>query len=290
MNTTLTTSTLNASLPNSGPIPARIIQTGKSYDLPIRNRASIASLKSLNPDFEYLFYDDAGVNLFIDQEFPQYQSVFDGFPFPIQRFDFFRYLAIYRFGGFYFDLDVFLAESLVGLLTSGCVFPFEGLTWNRYLQSRYGIDWEIGNYAFGAAAGHPFLKAVIENCVKAQLDSDWVRPMLAGIPLLFRSKFYVLCSSGPGLITRTLVERPEFAENVTVLFPNDVCDSRNWNRFGELGFHLMENSWDLRGGWMGRRLERVWNAWQTRRWMPESVKTGRRRSMSHRHSGLSEAI
>ena len=214
----VTTSPLNISLTEFGPIPARIIQTGKSRDLPLKNRASVANLKSLNPDFEYLFYDDSEVELFIDLEFPQYRSIYDGFPFRIQRFDFFRYLAVYRFGGFYFDLDVFLAEGLLGLLASGCVFPFEGLTWNRYLRGRYGIDWEIGNYAFGAAPRHPFLKAVIENCVKAQLEPDWVRPMLARVPSLFRSKFYVLCTTGPGLVTRTLVENPELAENVRYCF------------------------------------------------------------------------
>src|SRR5690242_5314263 len=135
-------------------IPRRIIQTDKSTDLPLLARASSMNLRLLNPDFEYLFFDDAGVEEFIDTEFPQYRAVVDAFPVRVQRYDLFRYLAVHRFGGFYFDTDVILASSLENLLESGCVFPFEELGFNRFLYNEYGMDWEIGNYAFGAAAGH----------------------------------------------------------------------------------------------------------------------------------------
>ena len=93
-------------------IPKRIIQTGKSSNLPLKERAAVCNLKLLNPDFEYLFFDDGQVESFIDQHFPEYREVFNSFPFRIQRYDFFRYLAVYQFGGFYFDLDLFLASSL----------------------------------------------------------------------------------------------------------------------------------------------------------------------------------
>src|ERR1700676_4750324 len=123
-------------------IPKRIIQTGKHTQLPLRSRAMATNLKLLNPDFEYLFFDNDGVQLFIDKEFPQYRSVFDSFQFPIQRYDFFRYLAVYHHGGFYFDLDVLLASGLSDLLEFGCVFPFEGLTLSHYLRNDHKMDWE----------------------------------------------------------------------------------------------------------------------------------------------------
>src|SRR5271154_204643 len=131
-------------------IPKRIIQTGRHVEQPLRNRAMMANLRLLNPDYEYLFFDEQRLQKFIDQEFPQYRSLFDSFPFRIQRYDFFRYLAVYHFGGFYFDLDVMLASDLSSLSESGCVFPFEGLTLSNFLRNRHGIDWELGNYAFGA--------------------------------------------------------------------------------------------------------------------------------------------
>ena len=102
-------------------IPKRIIQIwGGSPDLPLLAKASAANVRLLNPDFKYLFFDNMQVEEFINTHFPEYRSVFDAFRFPIQRYDFFRYLAVYHFGGFYLDLDVLLSYSLSNLLKSIC--------------------------------------------------------------------------------------------------------------------------------------------------------------------------
>ncbi len=257
-------------------IPKRIIQTGKQFEQPLRNRAMMSNIQLLNPDYEYLFFDNEKVNSFIDGEFPQYRTVFDSFRFPIQRYDFFRYLAVYRYGGFYFDLDVMLASGLSGLLELGCVFPFEALTISDYLRG-LNIDWEVGNYAFGAAAGHPFLEAVIENCVRAQRDPNWVKPMMRGFPLLFRDELSVLNTTGPGLVTRTLVESPELARTVTVLFPEDVCDTSQWNRFGDFGIHVMEGSWRRQSSYIQRRIAHIWENWRVQGAIKQSLKLGRTR-------------
>lgn len=258
-------------------IPKRIIQTAKHARLPLQQRAVSANLKLLNPDFEYLFFDNEGVERFIDREFPQYRAMFDAFPYRIQRYDFFRYLAVYYYGGFYFDLDVLLASGLSELLETGCVFPFEGLTFSEYLRRTHDMDWQIGNYAFGCAAGHPLLKAVIDNCVMAQRDPSWVEPMMRGMPRLSRAEFYILNTTGPGLLTRTLAENPALSDSVTVLFPDDVCDTRNWNRFGNLGIHMMDGSWRLHNSYVLRRLAQTWEAWKMRRLLKESERLGKTR-------------
>jgi len=232
----------------------------------------------LHPDFEYRFFDDHQVNAFIRSEFPEYLDVFDRFAFRIQKYDFFRYLAVYRLGGFYFDLDVFFACSLDELPLATCIFPFEELTVSRYLR-RHGIDWEIGNYAFGAVAGHPFLHAVIENCVRAQREPAWVEPMMQHIPRLFRSEFYVLNRTGPGLISRTLVENPDLAKDVNILFPDDVCDEQTWHQFGNFGVHLQEGSWRAKNGYVRRRLANLWEARARRRLHRESRGLGKSRQV-----------
>ncbi|MES2693323.1 MAG: glycosyltransferase [Verrucomicrobiota bacterium] len=245
-------------------IPPRIIQTARSRDLPPLARAAAKNLQLLHPDWEYRFFDDADVSRFISIEFPQYKPVFDSFPHKIQRFDFFRYLAVFRFGGFYFDLDVLLAEGLHDLTAHPCVFPFEEITINRHLREDLGLDWEIGNYAFAATAGHPFLEAAIENCVRAQRDRAWVEPMFRGIPRLFRGGFDVLNTTGPGLLTRTLAEQGTAAD-VAVIYPApgcDLCDARNWHRFGRYGIHLMEASWRSRQNLLVRKTGLLWETRQ----------------------------
>jgi hypothetical protein len=265
-------------------IPRRIIQTDKSRDLPLLAKAASMNLRLLNPDFEYLFFDDAQVEEFIDAQFPQYRPVVDSFSVRVQRYDLFRYLAVYRFGGFYFDTDVLLAYTLEDLLGFGCVFPFEHLAVNRFLSKEYGMDWEVGNYAFGAAAGHPFLEAIIENCVRAQQHPEWADEMLKSIPRMFRSEEFVLATTGPGLVSRTLAEYPGTSEQVKVLFPEDVCDRNSWHCFGGYGVHLKVGTWRRREGLVRRVLHREWEAWTRKALQKESLKRGRKRALEFKSS------
>lgn len=241
-----------------GLIPRRIIQTAKTREIHPLAKAAAANLKLLHPDWEYVFFDDTDIWKFINQEFPQHRAVFQAFPRAIQRIDFFRYLAVMKLGGFYFDLDVFLSENLAELLSTGCVFPFEELSINRHLRSQYGLDWELGNYAFGATADHPFLQAVIEDCVRAQTSPLWLEPMMKDIPRFLRSEFAVLNSTGPGLISRTYAGHPELHADITVLFPKDVCDEHSWHQFGHYGVHAMEGSWRDKGHLLWRKAALLW--------------------------------
>jgi len=265
-------------------IPRRIIQTDKSKDLSLLARAATVNLRLLNPDFEYLFFDDIEVEEFIDAEFPQYRPVIDSFSVRVQRYDLFRYLAIYRFGGFYFDTDVLLASTLKDLLEFGCVFPFEHLSINRFLSKEYGMDWEVGNYAFGAAAGHPFLKAVIENCVRAQQHPEWADSMLKSIPRMFRQEEFVLATTGPGLVSRTLAEYPDASKQVKVLFPEDIFDRNSWHCFGAYGVHLKVGTWRRREGLVRRVLHRNWEASRRKRLLKESLNRGANRALEFKSS------
>lgn len=265
-------------------IPRRIIQTAKSLDLPLLQRAAVANVRLLNPDFEYLFFDDTQIEEFIDAEFPRYQPVFDSFSVRIQRYDFFRYLAIYRLGGFYFDMDVFLASNVSELLEFGCVFPFEELTLHSFLHKEYGMDWEIGNYAFGAAAGHPFLDAIIKNCVRAQRHPEWAEAMMKSIPRMFRGESFVFNTTGPGLVSRTLAEYPGASDQVKVLFPEDVCDPNSWHCFGAYGVHLQGGTWRKRKGFVRGRLKRLWETTTRKALLKESLKRGGKRSLEFKSS------
>lgn len=242
-------------------------------------RTSVVNIRLLHPDFEYMFFDDRQVEDFIDKEFPEYRDVFDSFKIPIQKYDFFRYLAVYRFGGFYFDTDVLLASSLADLLQYECVFPFEAITSNAFLRERCNMDWELGNYAFGAVAGHPFLQAIINNCVKAQRDPDWARPMVQSIPRPFQEEYHVISTTGPWLVSRTLAEFPDADAKVKVLFPEDVCDERYWNRFGDFGIHLMNGSWRRPKRFLRRRLQGYWELFLLKRLMKVSRKLGKERTL-----------
>jgi hypothetical protein len=267
---------------NAGGIPKRIIQTAKSRELPLTEKAAVGTVRSLNPDYEYMFFDDLQVDAFIAAQDRMHQQAFRSFRIPIQRYDFFRYLAIYQFGGFYFDTDVLLASGVDALLQHDCVFPYEELTLYAFLREECGMDWEIGNYAFGAAPGHPFIERIIENCHRAQRDPAWAQQMLGSIPALFQRDFLVFCTTGPGLISRTLAEYGDASASVTVLFPGDVCDSGTWHQFGEYGVHAMQGSWLRKGSLLRQRLLMLWRARERRIALKAARRRGPTRSLQFR--------
>jgi hypothetical protein len=257
-------------------IPKLIIQTGPPQ-LPLLLQSAIGNVRLLHPGFEYRFYSDAMIEAFISEHFPEYEAEYFSFPVRIQRYDFFRYLAIYQFGGFYLDTDVFLLRDLTPLLALESVFPFEELAARPYFWKSLHMDWQIGNYAFGAEPGHPFLAAVIENCLRAKHQPSWVEPMMEGVARIMRENVYVLNSTGPGLLSRTFGENPQFGESVTVLFPDDVCDCSSWNQFGHYGVHTMTGSWRSTSNVVRRLLTRMWNERNVRRIVAEGRVRGKTR-------------
>jgi hypothetical protein len=259
-------------------IPKRIIQTARTRDLSPIAKASATNLRLLHPDWEYLFFDDDDIRRFVASEFPQHLEVFHGFSKPIQRIDFFRYLAVSRLGGFYFDLDVFLSASISELLTYGCVFPFEELTLSSYLRNTCKIDWELGNYGFGAAPGDEFLEALILNCIKGQRDRTWIKPMLVDVPHIVRADFEVLASTGPCMVTRTFASAPKLRAHVKVLFPDNVCDEANWHLFGKYGVHFMDGSWRDKGSYFRRKIAALWEVRLRARLLKQSLRAGPKRS------------
>jgi hypothetical protein len=266
-------------------IPRRIIQTGPS-ELPLLLQSAIQNVRLLHPTYEYLFFHDHEIESFIQEHFPEYRQIYHSFRFPIQKYDFFRYLAIYHLGGFYLDLDVFLVKDLMPLSTSQCVFPFEELTGIQYLWTQFRMDWQIGNYAFGAHPGHPFVAAIIENCLRAKADPSWVTPMMKWIPKPFHQEFYVLNTTGPGMVSRTFAENPQLALSVNVLFPDDVRNPRRWHQFGDFGVHHMVGSWRTPQNLVSLRLLRLWDAWTLRRILSNAQNRGKtRRRMQQAYEG-----
>lgn len=144
------------------------------------------------------------------------------------------------------------------------------------------MDWEIGNYAVGAAPGHPFLEAIIKNCIKAQQHPEWVEPMMEPIPRLFHSEYFVLDTTGPGLISRSLAEYPNAKDQVKVLFPDDIRDENSWFCFGDRGVHV--GTWRSRQALAPRLLHRYWQSIRRKATLKECRERGGKRSVAFKDS------
>jgi mannosyltransferase OCH1-like enzyme len=146
-------------------IPAILHQTWKSAQLPGDLERYRASWKALNPALDHRFYDDAACLQFVCAEFPQYVGLYRSLPFAIQRADLFRYLAVYRHGGIYADVDMECLRPIARFLACpGALFSVEAqLTARRQRELGYARPYQIANCMFAAPPRHPFLRAIIER-------------------------------------------------------------------------------------------------------------------------------
>lgn len=64
------------------------------------------------PDWEYRMWSDEDIDTFVKEEFPEfYKEYFIKFEKNIMRFDTFRYLVLYKYGGLYADMDYECKEN-----------------------------------------------------------------------------------------------------------------------------------------------------------------------------------
>lgn len=243
------------------PIPRRIIQTWRSNDIPPYYYDYQSRLKQMNPEYELMFFTDEDIIKFVRQEYPEFYETFDKFPNWICRIDLFRLLAVYKFGGFWLDLDVMLTKSLDLLRNNSCVFPFERQA-DPYFCMKYRHMESLGQFAFGAESDNQFIFTCAENIKRAVLDQTWINfppesATVCFLPLFDNNQnIRIFYTSGPALITRTYVENIEFQKSVNVIYAYDQSASKYlWWCFGTYGVHAMHGTWKQQNGFSGNRLQ-----------------------------------
>ncbi len=106
-----------------GSFPRLIFQTWKSkVSMPANYARWSASLRGMNPGFEYFLWDDADNRRFIEKYYPWFLPVYDAYPREIYRADAVRYFFLYQFGGLYADMDTECLRSVERLFESGDVW------------------------------------------------------------------------------------------------------------------------------------------------------------------------
>ena len=101
-------------------IPKIIFQTWKSrVAVPSHYRYWRSTFIRLNPEFQYVMWDDDDNRAFIANEFPWFLPMYDDFPAPIFRADAVRPFFLFRYGGLYADMDTECLLPLSKMTTSG---------------------------------------------------------------------------------------------------------------------------------------------------------------------------
>ena len=223
-----------------------IIQTWKTKIVPHHYRHFVNKIKTFNPTCNYMFFDDNDIAEFIQNKMPEYSNTFYGLSGKIQQIDFFRYLAVYYYGGLYLDLDIDVNQSFATLLdddsVNKCIFPVELKNIGDAIITVQQFYKLIGNYAFYAPAKHPFLKLIIDNIVTQRITDETIRigQMTNGDDA---RDVYVYYRTGPMLVTQTYIDykesRTQAEDSVILLEPTPYKP----NCFGKYGKHCCYGSW-----------------------------------------------
>ncbi len=203
--------------------------TWKEKKIPLINIHN--KLKELHQDWEIKLWTDDEMEQFINVNYPEYSNTYYNFSKMIMRCDFFRYLIVYHYGGFYLDLDIYMFRDLSDLLQRDLSLFCENVLSDTECTI-FGHDAKekirVANYGFGAKPKNKFLYEVLEYLNNQnKFDGD------------------VIETTGPGMLTR-LYHRFKPCE---LIYPTEKrspphCNCKiNSCRLGNYGNHLHMNSW-----------------------------------------------
>lgn len=151
-------------------IPKQIFQTYSDYSLLSSEvKESIDSMRAMNPDYEYFFFNDSDQEQFISEHYPEKLALWSQIraQYGASRADYFRYLLIQKHGGIYLDIksgsrkkfSEFIREDDKFLLSywNQDVFPLVGN------HKKHGVEREFQNWHIISIAQNPYLAKVIDT-------------------------------------------------------------------------------------------------------------------------------
>ncbi|MGP4004582.1 glycosyltransferase [Streptomyces sp. 8N706] len=189
-------------MPAQKRIPALIHQTWKDADVPPKWKVWADSWRRHHPGWEYRLWTDADNREFLEEHYPWFLPIYDGYPEAIMRADAIRYFLLDHFGGLYVDMDFECLRPVQELLAGReLVLGCEPEAHTRLLLARQrGLDRVVGNAFIASRPGHPFWAHAHRQLVGAH--------RMPG----------TLDATGPFWLTRTIATHPE-PDSITVLGP-----------------------------------------------------------------------
>tara|TARA_X000000950_G_scaffold289533_1_gene414979 strand:+ start:13198 stop:13965 length:768 start_codon:yes stop_codon:yes gene_type:complete len=167
-------------------IPYNIIQTFKTRDVPITMWDNVYKWHLLNPEYNYLFFDDNDIYKYInDCNFNKLNISKNDFKKALLKVkpgagkaDLFRLLIVYNIGGCYFDIDTTPLFPLKKFVNS-----------NDEVVSGIGYRGDFHQWGLIYIKEHPFIKKALEIAVQNVINETFIDnikmlPYLCGPPVL----------------------------------------------------------------------------------------------------------
>ena len=229
-------------------IPRIIIQIwvqkgGGPPKIPANQIEYMEKMRKMNPSFQYMFFNGDDVDEFFKNNYAEYYSTYQNLPEFIQKLDFFRYLAIYHYGGFYFDTDVEPNKPLdESILNHTAVFPVD--EYANSIDCKHprmntlclvGQNFLLGQYAFAAVAKHPFMKWLVDKIHRNVQNYiriyQQVQPNGSNV-----RHYFVYKTTGPDFVTDCYVEYSDKSQFY-------ILSNGRRQVFGDYGVHKFIGGW-----------------------------------------------
>lgn len=142
-------------------IPALLMQTWKTHEVPLHWRNSPLSVVTHLPHWKHVVMSDADNLHFVESHFPHLKDFYVGLKYGIQRSDVIRYMWLFIHGGVYMDLDIEILAELDELFPGNpgdeCLY---------LLKAPRNFAGHYTNFFMASSPRHPFWLRVLEECTK----------------------------------------------------------------------------------------------------------------------------
>lgn len=137
--------------------------------------SKIENCRKINSDLEVKIWNGYDCRQLLVEDFPDYLNTYDSLPKPIMKCDMIRFFILYKYGGFYMDMDRTCLKPLSQLLSNN---PDVILGAFRYLFFNF-----YNNDFLYSKPGSDFMKRCMENIKISHAPTNSLRVLLTAGPL-----------------------------------------------------------------------------------------------------------
>jgi mannosyltransferase OCH1-like enzyme len=146
------------------------------------------SWKIKNPNWFYIEWNKQMCYELIRKFFPEHMSMFKKYKYEIQRCDAIRYLILFRYGGWYVDMDYFCNRPLDEAIAE---YPNDILLVETPNTTPLQDTERVSNSLMYSTKNHPFWKQLMLDLEKGQK-----------VPYYYTKHLTVMFTAGPGMLNR----------------------------------------------------------------------------------------
>lgn len=202
---------------NFSKIPKEIVQSFSSKRVTEKIKQNIDNWINKNPDYSYYYFDESDIVDFIKNNYSErYLKAFYKINPGAGRADFFRYLYLYKNGGFWLDITVVCMKSLDKII-------------NKNIDILLVRDKNADNI-YNAVMGFPKSHFIMKKCVEKCLDN------IEKETFKNKGKYCIYHTTGPELIKEVFEEylKNNTKESIKILTKELDRDISDYNIYSKI--------------------------------------------------------